>query len=196
MKCTPVSEQVLSFLRSAYLNWSLGRPIPHDMPSVTRLNALNALMRNAAILQIPVEFLETDDFNSPFNLYGPVQNNSLSLPSDLCPTTCQRSVTHHSWLDLFPFPGLRDNILRGIEAGAYDEDYLCQELCCDLLNSEAEDVAGVVIWGDSWDAKGWEFSMKFFMKWGVLFQGCPEILEATNCWRGKRGLRRIELPVS
>lgn len=192
---TAKSDRVLDFLRNAYVHWSLGRPIPRDLPAVTRLNALDALLRNATILRIPVQFLEADDFDSPFNSFEPSPSaGGPALPKDLCPTALQRSVTHHSWLDLFPFPGLRNNVLRGIQAGVYDEDVLCEQLCCDLLNLGADTVASVVIWGDSWDARGWEFSASFFSRSGMLLQGCPEVLETTNYWRGTRGVRRIQLP--
>lgn len=99
---------------------------------------------------------------------------------------------HHSWLDLFPFPRMRDNILRGINAGEYDEDVLCDTLCCDLLKFDDDTNAALVVWGESWDATGWEFSAEFFIRWGVLLQGCTEVLETTNYWRQKRGARRLE----
>jgi len=197
VEAAPIFENALNFLQHAYLNWTLGRPNLSDIPSVTRLNALDGLMRNASILQIPAEFLATDDLDSRFNFHGPMPRDVvLPLPPDLRPTAYQRSIRHHSWLDLFPFPRLRDNILRCIETGVYDEEDLCQELCCDLLNSKAQGVAAVVIWGDSWNTKGREFSANFYIKWSPLLQGCTEILESTNYWRGRRGLAFIELPVS
>lgn len=187
-------QNVLGFLEKAAANWSLRLPIPSDLPSLTRLNAFNALVRNAFILGIPVEALETDDYNSLFKFHGPTLPEGIQpLPTHLQPTALQQRAVHHFWLDLFPILGLRDNILRGIDACYFDEDRLCDELCCDLLNLDADSPAALLIWGDSWDANGWEFSADFFKKWGVLLlQGCPDVLSRTNYWRQKRGEMEIE----
>lgn len=170
--------------------------MPRDLPTLSRLNAFDALMRNAQILQIPVEFLATDDDNSPFLLTNPnpaYHNGARQYPTQLMPTTLQRAVRHHSWLDLFPFPSLRNRILKGIESGDLDEDTVCDALCCELLNLEAEEEAPVMIWGDSWEMASWEFSVSFVWKWASLLRECPEILEATNHWRGLRGDEPISL---
>jgi hypothetical protein len=83
-------------------------------------------------------------------------------------------------------PRMRDNILRGIQTGQLDEDELSEQLLCDLLKLDATSGASLMIWGDSWDINGWEFSPEFFVKWDVLLRGCPEVLQATNYWRTKR----------
>lgn len=132
-------------------NWGLNLPSPHDLPLVTRLNTFDALAWNALMLRIPVECLETDDHSSLFNYQGPTPPSAEepSLPTYLRPTALQQTVTHHSWLDLFPIPRMRDNILRGIEAGEYDEDELCDTLCCDLLKFDETTNAALVVWGES-----------------------------------------------
>lgn len=66
IRCVPIKERALEFFQTAALNWSLGAPRPADLPGVTRYNAVNALARNASILQIPVNLLESDDGNSLF----------------------------------------------------------------------------------------------------------------------------------
>lgn len=194
VRCTDVHEKIRQYLhlQRAFTNWGLNLPMTRDLPLVTRLNTFDALARNALMLRIPFEYLETDEYSSVFNYHGPrPPGEQQSFPTYLRPTALQKTVTHHSWLDLFPIPGMRDNILRGIEAGAYDEDELCDTLCCDLLNFDVGTTAGLVVWGESWDAQGWEFSPEFFAKWGVLSQGCPEMLETTNYWRRQRGLRGL-----
>ncbi|KAH8897719.1 hypothetical protein GQ53DRAFT_837529 [Thozetella sp. PMI_491] len=184
-------RNVMEFMQRAFADWSINLLRLHDLPTLTRFNALDALMRNAVVMRIPLEVLETDDFDSLFN--DPKTSEvPKTMPAGLSPTALQKAVTHHSWLDLFPIPGLRDNILRGIQAGELDEEQLSQELCCDLLNFDAASTAPLVIWGESWDAGSWEFSMEFFEKWGKLLRGCPEVLQATNYWRQKRGETTIE----
>jgi hypothetical protein len=174
LKCPRLRQAVMEFLQRACLDWHLNNPRSGDLPVLARLNALDALVRNALVLHIPLEFLETDDHHSPFNSQGPQPLGvPETFPTDLCPTAMQKGITHHSWLDLFPFPGMRDNILRGIQRGQLDEDQLCDELCCDLLNLKAGSASSLIVWGNSWDAKGWEFSYEFFLKWGVLFTRMP-----------------------
>lgn len=197
VRCTDLHDKVRGFMQKAYTNWGLNLPTVHDLPFVTRLTTFDALARNALVLQIPTEYLETDDHSSIFNLRGPKSPaKQPAFPPHLLPTQLQKEVTHHSWLDLFPIPRLRDNMLRGIETGQYDEDELCDALCCDLLDFETGTTASLVVWGESWDAAGWEFSPEFFMKWGALLQGCPEVLDTTNYWRQKRGAGRINYQLS
>lgn len=197
VRCHDLHNSIKDFLQRAFTNWGLNLPDIQDLPNITRLNAFDAIIRNALILQIPLEYLETDDHHSLFNNQGPqLLGYRASLPPSLLPTQLQRTVMHYSWLDLFPIPGMRDNILRGLEAGVYDEDYLCEALCCDLLQLEKGTNALLTVWGDSWDAKGWEFSPEFFVKWGVLLQGCVEVLETTNYWRGKRGAVRLDFKLN
>ncbi|KAI0113336.1 hypothetical protein F4814DRAFT_440661 [Daldinia grandis] len=161
-----IRQEVLDFLQMAFANWSLNLPRPQDLPLLSRLNSFDALARNAMILSIPVEVLESEDGNSPFTLQGPQPADSASQtsPVRLSPTALQRTVKHHPWLDLFPIPGMRDNILRGIQAGQIDEDQVSHDLICDFLNLETTSAASLVIWGDSWDINGWEFSPDFFSK--------------------------------
>lgn len=194
VRCTDLHDKIKEFLQRVFTHWGLNLPTPHDLPLVTRLNTFDALARNALMLRIPLEYLETDEHSSLFNLQGPPPPvaEQPSLPTDLRPTALQKTVTHHSWLDLFPIPRMRDNILHGINSGTYDEDLLCDTLCCDLLKFDNDTNAALVVWGESWDAAKWEFSAEFFVKWGVLLQGCPEVLETTNYWREKRGARRLE----
>lgn len=194
VRCTDLHDKIREFLQRVSTNWGLNLPTPHDLPLVTRLNTFDALARNALMLRIPLEYLETDDYSSVFNYHGPPppSTEKPDLPTNLQPTALQQTVTHHSWLDLFPIPQMRDNILRGINAGEYDEDVLCDALCCDLLKFDDTTNAALVVWGESWDAAGWEFGAEFFMRWGVLLQGCAEVLETTNYWRQKRGARRLE----
>lgn len=193
--CPGLRDMAMEFLQRASKDWSLHVTRLQDLPTLTRLNSFDALARNALVLGIPVECLESDDGGSPFTFQGPQPPNSAppTFPAHLSPTHLQKTVRHHPWLDLFPFPQMRDNILRGIDSGEIDEDRLCNELVCDFLNLETSSNASLIIWGDSWDMDGWEFSPHFFMKWRTLLRGCPEVLQATNYWRKKRKVTALEL---
>ncbi|KAK1527811.1 hypothetical protein CPAR01_12369 [Colletotrichum paranaense] len=192
LRCAGIRKNVAEFLQRASLNWTLQLPTPRDLPALTRLNAFDALARNALVLGIPVELIESDDGDSLFIHQGPERPGSSEvLPPHLSPTALQRTVKHHPWLDLFPIPKMRDNILRGIQSGEIDEDELCNALVCDLLDLDSPSKSSLVIWGDAWDLNGWELGPEFFRRWGGLVQGCPEVLTATNYWRQKRGVGKI-----
>lgn len=192
VECPDLCNNIRDFLQRAFTNWGLNVPTLCDLPNLTRLNTFDALARNALTLQIPPKYLETDDRHSMFNKLGPPPPGEQSaFPTHLHPTQLQKTVPHHSWLDVFPIPGMRDNILRGIETGQYDEDLLCAALCCDLLDLDAGTKASILVWGEVWDAANWEFSPEFFGRWGGLLRGCPEVLQMTKYWREKRGEMKI-----
>lgn len=153
-----VRGRVLEILQDAATNWTIGRHIARDLPSLKRLNFLDALSRNAFILNIPVGLIESDGELSPFfRTYPQEAPPTDPFPPHLRPTPLQQTVKHHPWLDLFPFPRMRDNILRGLHIGVLDEDQLADELVCDFLNLTASDTASLMTWGDSWDMFRWEF---------------------------------------
>ncbi|RYP79005.1 hypothetical protein DL769_003078 [Monosporascus sp. CRB-8-3] len=115
-------------------------------------------------------------------------------PDNLCPTALQRTVRHHPSVDLFPVPRMRDNLFNGVAAGLFDEDELCVDLM-DVDDKADSDKPCPYRLGESWDFRNWEASVPFLRKWGRLINGCPEILEATNYWREKRGERKLLLNV-
>lgn len=122
VRCTDLHDKIREFLQRVFTNWGINLPTPHDLPRVTRLNTFDALARNALMLRTPLEYLETDEYSSMFNYHGPLTPSAekSNLPTNMQPTALQQNITHHSWLDLFPIPKMRDNILRGINAGEYD----------------------------------------------------------------------------
>lgn len=182
-------------MQSVFANYSLNLPKPSNLPILARLNIINALAINALALNFSFDEMYHDDCISPFNVQGPTPPGAVTVlqsgPDNLRPTALQRTIIHHPWIDLFPIAGMRDNILRGLEARLINED----ELCSDMMSVENTDdaLAPFVIWGESWDARGWEVSTDFLKKWGWLVQGCPEVLEATNFWRGRRKKMKIDL---
>ena len=176
------------------MDCSLNLQTPADLPTLVRLNVINALASNAVALSIPFLELNRDECISQFNFQGPGPPGAVrplfSAPNSLQPTAVQRAVTYHPWIDIFPIPGIRDNILRRLDAALIDED----ELCDDLFAADDKEgaLAPLAVWGEPWDTRSREFSPEFLRKWGYLMQDCPEVLEATNFWRQKRGQMKIE----
>lgn len=191
---TPESRsEIQSFAERACNDYNHGAPRLDHLNILIRLNVLNAIMRNAALVGFTFEGLCCPDLLSPFNEHRPDRLNadprSPHYPAWLRPTVLQISVRHHPWIDLIPFPRMRDNILLEGEAGLLDQ----KALGIDVLNVQDNSCnpASLIVWGDAWDPRAWEASVPFLQKWGRLARNCPELLEATNSWRQKRGETKI-----
>ncbi|KAH9240785.1 hypothetical protein K456DRAFT_1744621 [Colletotrichum gloeosporioides 23] len=194
IKCPQRLSLAQSRVKEVYEGYSLHAPRPSALHVLIRLRVLAALAHNAAAMGFPPQGLCREDFISPYNLSGPLEleNFDLTTPGreSLRPTDLQRRILHHPWIDLFPFPIFRDNVLLAMASGLVDDD----QLCADILEVKDEDLAGrpsLIVWGQSWDCMAWEANEAFFRKWGFLTRGCPEMLEATNYWRSRRGERSI-----
>ncbi|EEU41350.1 uncharacterized protein NECHADRAFT_46205 [Fusarium vanettenii 77-13-4] len=181
------------FTSSAYNDYRSGVPQPGYLPALTHLNVLDAMARNAAVIGFSIEGLCRDDLISPFNTHGPglpwAGEIAAACPATLLPTPVQQTIIHHPWVDLFPIPRFRDNVLLAVAAGVLDED----ELCADMLsldNGRGEN-ASLIVWAGSWDPRGWEASIPFLRKWGWLLTDCRELCLATNEWRDRRGEKRL-----
>lgn len=99
---------------------------------------------------------------------------STPAPSTLAPTALQIIKPHMPYVDLLPFPSLRDNLLQanGMING--------REIWADLVGGQ------VRVWGKTpWDRRGWEVQESFAVKWWWLMT--EEVLEETNFWRVSRG---------
>jgi hypothetical protein len=169
---------------------------PADFGALVRLNVIYGFNNNARILGIRFNELHREGYISPFNNPEGVASSrmetALLIPSDLRPTALQTSMVHHPWLDILPMPGMRDNILRLVATDSIDE----YELCADMMNmedSKDDNQAPIMVWAESCYARGWEFSPAFLRKWACLWQNCPEVLDATNFWRERRGRPRITM---
>jgi len=157
--------------RQGYLR---GSPRADRLLTLNQFNVLRALLSNTFTLGWTPEWLECSDLVSPWNALPP--DSKPLCPQALRPTPVQRTIRHHPWIDLWPIPKMRDNLL--LAGDSYDEDQLCNDLVefNDILNEQT----GLVVWGEPWDPKGWEVSKAFSA-------GCVELLESTNYWRSARG---------
>ncbi|CAG9983178.1 unnamed protein product [Clonostachys byssicola] len=181
-----------AFFQQAYTEYALKSLRLSTLPFLIRINVLDALARNAALLNISSIGLCNVDLISLFNLPGPSppEDSYGCYPRTLQPTSLQRSVTHHPWIDLLPFAALRDNMLRYMALGLLSDD----ELCDDILGVRDDTLSGsaaMIVWGEPSDWNAWEINAAFLRKWGLLVQGCPEIIVSTNKWRARRGEKAI-----
>ncbi|KAE8447094.1 hypothetical protein EG329_011078 [Mollisiaceae sp. DMI_Dod_QoI] len=131
------------------------------------------------------------------------------IPPNLYPTTKQMSIAHSSWLNMFPFPRVRDNLILS------QKDFNHRDLCNDLfgelffrnIQSSScanttiaanggvsdfwdDDVAarrrGFIVWGEPWDVNSWEVTPGFLKEWPWVLEGCEEVIVASNRWRAQR----------
>ncbi|KXH35617.1 hypothetical protein CSAL01_02840 [Colletotrichum salicis] len=184
------------FAENAYDDYMRGRPCTDYLTTLVRVNVFHAFVRNAHAVNFDAGWLTYDSI-SPFNKSGPglgLATTTATCPSNMLPTALQLSVEHHPWIDFFPQPRMRDNFLRVV--ADHGEDYVDEdEMCRDVVDVGAgagvEDAA-LIVWGEPWDPRSWEATEPFLRKWGWLLDGCTEMLEGTNYWREKRGLRKLK----
>lgn len=149
---------------------------------VTQSNVVRAMLANAASMGLTMDIL-SEEIVSCFNIAGPV---TLCLPPSLRPSSSQKHIIHHPWIDLVPITSFRNSLLSNI--GKYDDEELCGDLY-GLCGSSRE--IGLLVWGEAWDPLAYEVSEQLIKKWGWILTDCPELLESTNLWREKRGEKRL-----
>lgn len=159
-----------------------------------QVQLLRAFVDNLAALGLSIQAIEDAAALSPFNSttkvpmsYHCYNHRERSIvPASLLPTTTKRSVPHHPWLDCFPFPRMRDNLINALEG--FDD---C-ELCTDIMDPANGNV-GIMVWGDPWLPQTWEVSELFVQKWSWVIDGCSEVLVHSNYWRARRCLKRLKI---
>ncbi|KAI9152238.1 hypothetical protein HJFPF1_09466 [Paramyrothecium foliicola] len=193
---TKNQEAMQAFAQMAHSSYRRGIPDPAHLPVLIQYNVQSALSGNADTLGLSRLWLDYDAV-SPLSQGQHAQDlvptthvAMANWPPTLRPTPLQMSVEHHPWIDLFPLPRLRDNVLKALgDPTICDED----ELCHDLAQFGESDKPCFIVWGPPWDPRSWEASLPLIHKWGFLLDGCWEVLQATNNWREKRGERRLTL---
>ena len=175
------------FAQQAYQDYMLSSPRPSALQTLIQFNVIKALTSNAEALSLPVDKMCDGRLKSPFNSRVPFPSWD-AYPPSLRPTPVQISTPHHPWIDVFPIPNMRDNLIAACGTGT-DEI----ELKIDLINVQDSESAkaNMIVWGNPADPLAWEATVPFLRKWGWLLKGCSEVLEATNYWREKRGERRL-----
>lgn len=192
------------------LQWSVvaqifvgGVPRDHEFINLLYYNVFRAFQVNISSLGLTT-YLVSLDILSPFNALSlggtvtqelenavlvppPAPDLILNLPPSLQPTELQISVLHHPWIDLFPCPKLRDNLLR--KGDDLDGLAICHAVCEGVEHENT----GLIVWGDPWDTSGWEITEGLAKKWPWMLDGCDEVINGTNYWRSLRGLANLDL---
>ncbi|PVH77608.1 hypothetical protein DL98DRAFT_463415 [Cadophora sp. DSE1049] len=178
-----IQDQISYFEDLASRELRAGSPRSDLLLTLIQFNVFRALVNNTFAMGFPFDWL-TAEAESPFNITPPTSFDSLSqYPPNLRPTALQISTPHHPWIDLFPFPALRDNML------ALGEDYEDDDLCYDLVETchAPSERSGLIVWSDASRPESWEVTEEFARKWGWMLRGCKELMRSTNMWRRQRG---------
>lgn len=168
-------QAIGSSISHAYL---AGSPRSDLLLTLIQFNVFRALVQNTFALGFDFGWLK-EDAVSVFNQ----DTSALICPSSLKPTQLQRQLEHHPWIDLFPFPALRDNMLS--QGDDLDEDELCYDMV-EICHAPSER-SGLIVWGEPWNPSSWEATEEFTKKWPDILHGCEDLLRSTNYWRKKRG---------
>ncbi|KAE8145252.1 hypothetical protein BDV25DRAFT_74325 [Aspergillus avenaceus] len=189
-RCPDLTEKDILLTRlstAAYINYVLGTPDTDNILTLTKMNVFRAFTDIMLRLGMSPKYeWMHDDAISPFSTLLPGYVNPSTLPLTLRPTPAQRSIPHHPWLDFFPHPRMRDNVIRA--ADQFDDDQLCHDIMGFWDETES---CGMVVWGDPCVLENWGVSEGFVKKWPWVLAGCPDILSATNRWRAIRGEKLI-----
>ncbi|KAE8363026.1 hypothetical protein BDV27DRAFT_165741 [Aspergillus caelatus] len=169
-------------------SYSKNSPNQDHLLSLPKYNIQRAIIDNTVAMGMTMEWMNDDDAVSIFNILGPGISET-HIPASLRPTIVQRRIPHHPWLDFFPFPNMRDNLI------AVQDEIDDEELCHDLMAFWDTRNTGpmLLVWGPSWVPGNWEMTPAFVKKWGFLLGGCEELLQSTNSWRLKRGERPLAM---
>jgi len=176
-----------------------------------------SLIRPSICAPAPTIFPSTTNFCNGLTIIHPLTNRP--LPQPLIPTSLQMVQPHSSWLNMFPFPRFRDNLIT------WEDTFDPLDLCCDLFgdfinytpplprdknqehvvsvvseNNGREETydpiarrKGLIVWGEPWDVDGWEITPGFMKKWAWLLEGCEYLIHASNRWRTQRGEEPLQV---
>ncbi|PTD08661.1 hypothetical protein FCULG_00010989 [Fusarium culmorum] len=121
-----ISQRVFALASMAYLDYTMNAPRISQLPFLITLNVNIAIAKNATLLGFDRALMCIDEAISPFNQNGPWPP-SYNPPKVLEPTPVQKAILHHPWLDIFPFPKFRDNIILAADAELLDDGELCED---------------------------------------------------------------------
>ncbi|KAI0384867.1 hypothetical protein F5Y04DRAFT_222589 [Hypomontagnella monticulosa] len=172
-------------------NFSFPLSADHRLLVLIQYNVLRATITNMSILSIlhrmPLEC------GAVFNLKN-FPHPPDTIPPSLEPTELQKRIDHDVYIDVFPWPSMRDNLL--LNMGNFDEDELCVDVAGGLWEGfDKVEQTGLIVWGEPWSETGWEMSEGFATKWSFLLKGCHALVESTNRWRESRGEDKLVIDV-
>ena len=193
------------------LRWEPEAPMVDPYANTLRIEpvcTMAALYHLAMHIGITEEILCADESLSPFfrfsegspsndsdsNLIHTVQGIFKTLKPDLRPSREQITIKHHPYIDILPFPTLRNNLIT--QQGELDEDNFFQDMLTGLVcwggagigKKDRNLSTGSASTGTPWDVRSWEAKTWFIEKyWNLLGGEDGELIRQSEWWRSLRG---------
>ncbi|KAL5603467.1 hypothetical protein FOVSG1_006217 [Fusarium oxysporum f. sp. vasinfectum] len=198
----------------------LSLPIDHTVIHLVTHNVCRGFVANKNILQYAANYINTIQHPPlPSELVAGcevavIRPGRQTVPPNLMPTQLQMNSPHPVWMDMLPFPTMRDNLIK--QQYMFDHKSFLKDLIGDFVylmsSPQRETFAskvgtqtyrlddngklvrienGLILWGAPHMQESWEASPHFLKKWAWVIQGCDELIDVSNRWRTARG----ELPV-
>lgn len=178
---------------------------------VRALSAIKDLIWQSTFYSIPESSRPGELSEEVLFSRGVITHTSETLPRSLVPVRSQKSFLHSIWVDVMPFPKMRENFITW--EGQFDQADFANDLVgnlvdtttipefistvqsipCNLnLAAAADDEVttsrnGLIVWGEPHLVDSWEATPGFLRKWAWAVQGCQDLIDSSNRWRVSRG---------
>ncbi|KAL8703561.1 MAG: hypothetical protein Q9201_003265 [Fulgogasparrea decipioides] len=175
---------------------------------VERMCIVQAIFANCLHIGITEDMFCDDDAVSPFfrpsgktvhdagydRIVKSIQSIFTTLKPDVRPIREQVTTKHGPVLDVLPFPTLRKNLIKNVDA--VDEDELYDDLLNGLIcwggagvgRRDRDSSTGRASTGTPWDGRSWEARVWFLQKhWALLGGEDGELVRQSEWWRNMRG---------
>ncbi|RSL68640.1 hypothetical protein CEP54_002741 [Fusarium duplospermum] len=132
------SHKVVAGTATAPVSSAVYFPLTRDsqLLHVIAFNVSRAILTNYFILSvIPLETTRFCSVCRVFTLPSPGAEVEVTLPVSLMPTPLQERIPHPGWVDLFPSPRLRDNLILALQEYDIDEDAFMIDLVGEAFDS-------------------------------------------------------------
>ncbi len=198
-------------------------PTDHVLIHLITQNVSRGLMSNKSILRLSASFIHpVNNLLLPPDILTPceiavVRPTHQAIPHCLQPTQLQMNSPHPSWIDVLPFPDMRDSLIR--QQSYFNHIHFLEDLVGDLVHSMplslakerglalpnprscaqqddaqiSPDGKGMVLWGEAYLKESWEVTPRFLRKWSWAAGGCDELVKISNRWRTARGEGLLEV---
>lgn len=199
-------------------------------PSIDQLlhlihfNVFRGCYRNKIILgRAAVSLIPDKDpvrFDVAWPAYSRVVPIQPGIPEKLMPNQSQMDTIHTTWINVLPFPKMRENLIRRESCFSHKEfvrdmmgmgpdpllftqrHYVPSKPNVQtrmVLPAEDDELTtgrtGMILWGEPYIIDSWEVTPGFLRKWAWTMEGCEELICSTNKWRSIRGEEPLSFSV-
>ncbi|KAH6719649.1 hypothetical protein BKA61DRAFT_628703 [Leptodontidium sp. MPI-SDFR-AT-0119] len=174
-------------------------------------NVAQGFMQNISLLRLMASFSNVAQ-DPPLNSdlaagckVAIVRPTRRIMPPCLLPTQLQIDFPHPMWMNMFPFPEIRDNLIR--RQHSFNHKDFLKSLFGDLIyvmsptgqyqlgplsvlslprhgqqddSLPGNDREGLILWGEAYLKENWEATPLFLTKWPWVAEGCHGLVDISN----------------